>query len=329
MRAIRLVRLIRLLHGQGHRPVDTLCQELDVSRRTVFRDLKTLEEAGLPCRFDRADQTYVLDRKSFLPPLQLETDEALALLTLIRKAIHPQITPGYEAALTAAMKIESTLPRDLVKHCGRLLEGMNMRYWHLSDLQSADQSLAKLQTASAEHRIVDIQYDSYYEQCGIQTRLHVYSLTFVHRGWYAIGYSETHAEVRTFKIERMVAVHLLDESFEPKEDFDIDEYFGNAWQMIRGEQAYQVVVHFSRKVADNVEEVVWHKTQSTRYLEDGRLEFEVNVDGLNEISWWILGYGKEAVVQQPQRLRELIASHAKAALAAYSDDVPDMDRKNA
>ena len=47
--------------------------------------------------------------------------------------------------------------------------------------------------------------------------------------------------------------------------------------------------------------------------------FEVDVDGLGEISWWILGYGDQAEVLEPAKLREMIASHAEGMLAKYDD----------
>jgi proteasome accessory factor B len=78
-----------------------------------------------------------------------------------------------------------------------------------------------------------------------------------------------------------------------------------------------VVIHFDREVAHPVAEVNWHRTQETEFLLDGRLEFRVAVDGLEEISWWILGYGDRAVVIQPPELRDLIRTHAENLVRIY------------
>ena len=88
--------------------------------------------------------------------------------------------------------------------------------------------------------------------------------------------------------------------------------------MIRGDRRYHVTIRFGPKGAGNVEEVLWHKTQQTRRLEDGALIFEADVDGLGEIVWWILGYGQEAVVEQPPELRELLAQHARTMAGHYA-----------
>ena len=88
--------------------------------------------------------------------------------------------------------------------------------------------------------------------------------------------------------------------------------------MVRGETPYHVEIHFSSKVAGNVEEVAWHRTQRMRRRLDGGLVFEVDVDGIEEISWWVLGYGDQAVVYEPVELRRLLASHAQAMVEQYA-----------
>jgi proteasome accessory factor B len=70
-------------------------------------------------------------------------------------------------------------------------------------------------------------------------------------------------------------------------------------------------------VAQNVAEVSWHKTQRLEFQRDGSLIFEVDVSGLNEIVWWILGYGDQAEVLSPLKLRRLVAHRAKNMCRMY------------
>ncbi len=101
--------------------------------------------------------------------------------------------------------------------------------------------------------------------------------------------------------------------------FSLDNYLGNAWHMIREKgRDREVVVRFSRMVAQNVAEVKWHKTQQIELHDDGTADFRVTVSGLNEISWWILGYGDQAEVLEPPELRQLIADRAKRMAAKYT-----------
>ncbi len=318
----RLIRLIRVLQEGELRSVDDLVRILGVSRRTVFRDLSALEAAGVPATFDRQEQGYRLVREHFLPPLSLNFEEALTLLLLSRRAINHKMFPGRLAATSAALKIESTLPGELRRRCGELLSAVDLRYWPTSELDGTGDLLTGLQHAAAHKRKVAIHYDSLLEGRAIDTVLCPYRLVFMRRGWYAIGLSEYHNQVRTFKIERIGELRLLEETYTIDEAFSLDDHFGDAWQMIRGDRKYHVAIRFTEKVATNVEEVAWHNTQQTRYLPNGALLFEVDVDGLSEIVWWILGYGKEADVREPPELRRLVAEHVRALAHQYGTGDP-------
>jgi proteasome accessory factor B len=80
-----------------------------------------------------------------------------------------------------------------------------------------------------------------------------------------------------------------------------------------------VVVRFAPLVASNVAEVIWHKTQQTKFLPDGSLQFRAAVSGLAEIPWWNLSYGDQAKVLKPARLRRIIAQRAKNMAAIYKE----------
>jgi proteasome accessory factor B len=126
--------------------------------------------------------------------------------------------------------------------------------------------------------------------------------------------------VRTYKVERIIQLKSLDVHFMYDRSFSLEEYFGNAWFMIKEDERFHVKIRFLPLVAGNVDEVCWHKTQSTHYETDGSLIFEADVDGLKEISWWILGYGDQAQVLEPPELRQLVADRVKDMYAYYCGD---------
>jgi predicted DNA-binding transcriptional regulator YafY len=317
-RVYRLLQLIMLMRSGRDLGADALAGELEVSRRTLFRDLKMLELAGVPYAFDVRRGGYLIGDSFFLPPINLTLPESLALLLVLRKFVSRQVLPMYAEVTRAAAKIESALPPALVKHCGSLLDAVDVRWPALSEAGSVDSVFATLQEAVGVRRKVRIEYDSYFEGSQIDMVVHPYRVAFVNRGWYVIGYSEAHESVRTLKLDRVVSSRMLDEQFVPDEGFNLDGYFGNAWQIIPEGKVYHVELLFKPKVAGNVEEVLWHKTQQTHHLADDSMLFEVDVDGLGEITWWILGYGDQVVVQQPQELRRKVGRMARDMAAIYN-----------
>jgi proteasome accessory factor B len=107
---------------------------------------------------------------------------------------------------------------------------------------------------------------------------------------------------------RVAEIETLDEPYVVPRGFSVERFLRNAWHLIpEPGPDREVVVRFGRQVAQNVAEVSWHKTQQLHFNADGSLDFRVTVSGLNEISWWILGYGDQAEVLEPSELRKMIA----------------------
>ncbi|MGW8257605.1 MAG: helix-turn-helix transcriptional regulator, partial [Thermoguttaceae bacterium] len=134
-----------------------------------------------------------------------------------------------------------------------------------------------------------------------------YQLFFSRRSWYVAGRSSLHRATRTFNIGRITEIELLEDAYKIPRGFSLERFLRNAWHLIPEPGPDQnVVIRFGKMVAQNVAEVNWHKTQKSSFNKDGTLDFSVTVSGLNEISWWILGYGDQAEVLDPPELRALI-----------------------
>lgn len=131
------------------------------------------------------------------------------------------------------------------------------------------------------------------------------------RAWYVIGESSLHKSIRTFNLNRIRKLEVLNRCFINGRKFDIYEYLGRAWSMIPEGKIYHVKLRFAPKVAQNVAEVRWHSTQKTAFEGDGSLIAEFRVDGLGGISWWVLGYGDQVEVLAPAALRKRIAKTAR------------------
>jgi predicted DNA-binding transcriptional regulator YafY len=175
-----------------------------------------------------------------------------------------------------------------------------------------------LREAVAIRKSVRIRYGSVSENREIRTKLQPYRLFFSRRSWYVIGRSSLHRETRTFNLGRINDIEKLDERYQIPRGFSLERFFRNAWHLIPepGPDS-DVIVRFGVKVAQNVSEVVWHKTQRLAWEADGSLLFQVRVSGVNEISWWIMGYGDQAEVLEPAPLRRLVADRAERTAALY------------
>ena len=315
----RLIELLGLLQaGKGH-SVKSLAEICHVSRRTVFRDLELLRQAGVPIEFDEEHRRYQLSGKCFLPPTNFTTNEALTLLILCHELGGKTGVPFYAAARSAAIKLMSSLPEKLRKHLSDITDTVQIQLQPRNPLDDSESVYQQLIEAIGQRRCVRIGYDSLTEWGLISTKLSPYRVLFSRRSWYVIGRSTLHKAVRTFNVGRVTQVEVLEDRYEIPPRFKMEKYLRNAWHLIPepGPDS-EVVIRFRPLVARNVAEVLWHKTQRLHFQEDGSLDFHVTVSGLNEISWWIMGYGDQAEVLRPAALRQLLARRTLAMAMQYN-----------
>jgi len=322
MKLKRITRLLKLLQtlqsGQGQN-AKGLAGACGVTRRTIFRDLETLKAAGVPLEFDADSQRYMIPTAFFLPPTNLTAAEALSLIAVTSELGADSGLPFLEPARTAALKLESSLPAALRDELRAMTRSIHIRTGPTNPLDGKEAVYQQLIDAIAGRRVVRIEYASLTEWEKISTKLRPYRLMFSRRSWFVIGRSSAHRDVRTFNVGRIDALKPLREKYVIPKSFSLDKYLGNAWNLIPGNGAdHQVVIRFQPLVAQNVAEVVWHQTQELRPLKDGSLEFKAQVSGLSEIAWWVLGYGDQAEVIKPARLRKIVASRVRQMQAMYN-----------
>jgi len=321
MKVGRISRIVQLLttlqSGQGY-SANELAELLGVSRRTLFRDLAELAAIGVPYHFDAKCGGYRIDPAFFLPPIDLTLPEALSLLLLVHRAGPELPLPFKNSALVAGLKVENNLPAGLRQYCNTALRYVTVRTGPQAPMDLLDQVFGRLQEAIHKRRKVRLVYHSLFDGEGrIELVLSPYHLMFHRRAWYVIGHSSRHDSVRTFKLNRIQKLEVLDKCFLDGEAFDLNDYLGRAWAMIPEGHIHEVRLRFEPKVATNVSEVQWHSTQQVHWQSDGSVILEFRVDGLGEIAWWILGYGDQVEVLAPEALRQRVAETAARMVARY------------
>jgi predicted DNA-binding transcriptional regulator YafY len=112
-------------------------------------------------------------------------------------------------------------------------------------------------------------------------------------------------------------LHQTKDSFEILQDFDLDEFLGTSFGVYVGTPV-KVRILFSPEVAGFIREKVWHESQKLDPQDDGALIFEATVAGPEEVKHWILGWGSNAQVLEPEELLKEIRAEALATLKKYN-----------
>jgi len=140
----------------------------------------------------------------------------------------------------------------------------------------------------------------------------------VGRTTHAIGWREPPGALRTFKLERIRRITLLEEEYTIPADFDPREKLADAWGIWYTERApVEVVLRFHPRVAGRVRETQWHHSERVEEQPDGSLLWRARIAEPQEMVPWIRGWGADVEVLEPKELREALVSESRRLADLY------------
>ena len=148
-------------------------------------------------------------------------------------------------------------------------------------------------------------------------RVDPYALVLYEQGLYVHGYSHRSEEERLFAVDRMTQVTLTEDRFEIPASYSATERYAKQFGLIE-ESPQEVTIRFSQDVAHLMRERQWHPTQRIKKLKNGSVEVTFHAGGLDEIAWWVLGWGKEAKVLSPPNLVKIMTDQLSKSLKHYA-----------
>ena len=316
----RLARFYRVTtylesHPEGATP-DQIAAFVGMSRRNAYRDLRALQdELDIPLWAERG--RWGISDRAFLPAFRLTRAEAMAVFLAAR--LMARYADAYDPDLAAAFqKLGEALPPVLARHVQRTLDVMAAR--PLDPVGS--RNLHLLTQAWAERRVVELTYDpSTYDPTrqprAARVRPYLIEPSADSHALYLIGFDETKGGLRTFKLERIRSLAISPVAFEPPPDGEIEAALDRAWGIVADQPVVEVVLRFAPSVASRVAETTWHPTQAVVRNADGSLTWRARVSGTLEIRPWILGWGADVEVLEPEALRAEIGGIVHAAANRY------------
>lgn len=313
-KAARLRRIEHKLYNSpsGMRAVD-LADYCGVDRRTIYRDLESLHEMGVPLW--EGNGRFGIERDSYVSTVRLNINETVALYFAARLISHHSDEHNPHVAATLD-KLAAALPDGMVAdHLARTASAIRAKPLRATYVRV----LELLTRAWADRRRIRIDYRTSGSAASSRV-IEPYFLEVARSepAAYVLGFDSLRQSIRTFKIERISSAELLDETFEPPADFDPYTYLSPAWGIMSEPNEVDVVLHFSPTVAHRVKESLWHHSQQLRDLEGGGCELRLHVGGIRELRSWVLGWGADVEVLAPEELRVAVADHARRMLELYS-----------
>jgi predicted DNA-binding transcriptional regulator YafY len=320
-----ILREIERARGSGV-TIDELAALCDVTTRTIRRDLQALEEAGFPLFDDKSSDDgkarWRVNGQAFKGlAAGLTVSELCALYfsrTLVESLSGTPFRDDLESAFDKLSGVLTPHMREFLDQLPRVIATKPDPLRRRIEDPRQQQIIARALEATLHLRQANI---TYYSKSSDRTKaylVHPYRLAHAQGGLYLLAYVPEYSEVRTFAVERIREISLLEEKFTPIEELP-DAAFPHSLGVHSGPPE-RVEIEFQPAVADYVSGRQWHPSQQLREVEGGGLQMTLDVCLDRALQSWILSFGPFARVIAPEGLAREIASQFEEARAQYSDD---------
>jgi predicted DNA-binding transcriptional regulator YafY len=319
---IRQWRVLHALESSRHGVnIDSLAEELEVTTRTIRRDLAALQEAGFPL-FDTRDEDgrvrWRVDGQVFKGLDTGFTLAELAALYLSRNLLESVAGTPFRRDLSHAFeRLQAALSPRMRQFLDRLPAVLATKPGPRARGGEASSDIVdKLLEATLHFRVTTMRYHSVSSAKTKDYVIHPYRLAFAQGGHYLQAFVPDYGNVRTFAVDRIKSVSLEKQTFTPPADMP-EDIFANSLGVNSG-PAERVEIAFAAQIAPYVRARVWHPSQEVRDQDDGSLTLTMEVCHDLALRSWILSWGPSARVVLPDKLAAEVKTDLDAARKQYT-----------
>lgn len=317
-RTERLFALILLLQNRPNMTSREIAEHFGVSRRTVFRDLRALSESGVPLTYAEGGGYEILEGYQ-LPPLMLSAREAATLLIGTEFMKLQSDASLREDADEVGMKIQSVLPREVSEYIDRLKSRTVLDPYWLYAAEEDDEEKGRwydLSEAVARQRSVIMEYHVKSRDELTKRTVDPLGLVYYTDHWNLIAYDHLREAIRNFRLDRIQSMFVLSQRFERPEGFELDAYLKEQGSSPNNRR---ITIRFS------VQAYRWARRGIPAPIEEERKdEEEVTVtfyfENMDYLARWLLRYGTQAEVVEPDALKERLREEALCLAGQYEPE---------
>ena len=302
-----------------------LAEELEVSRRTVLRDIDFLKyDLGAPIKYDPSRRGYVYTEANWsMPSLRITEGELFALMLAEQAmeaysgtALAEPLKRVFDKMIAALPDRVEVAPRDLLPRFG-------------FDVQAtAVVDPAILETVKEAVRTNQTLHIRYVPLSTLLIKDHTidpYAMQLYRGAWYLAARDHKSGRIPMFNLSRMKKAEPTGASFDYElTEFDPKEYFGETFGIYETSKRHKVVIRFTGLAARLAWERRWHPSQKVKVVQQLKkkppvvgFDLELEVAHFDDVWPWVLSWGKEVKVIKPKALRDLVEKQAKGIAAQY------------
>jgi predicted DNA-binding transcriptional regulator YafY len=216
----RLFGMLTLLQSKKYVTGEKIAEKFHISIRSVYRDIKALNEQGIPVSFE-PHRGYFIVSGYFLQPVSFSTEEANALLlmeSIVSAFADKSIQQHYSTALTKIKSVLRSTQKDSVEQLSA-----NIKLQVPECFVQNFEYLTHIQQAISSRKILEIGYTNKQEEVSVR-KMEPIGLIFYALSWHLIGWCHNKKDYRDFRVSRILRLHCTGDDFTIREHLPLDEY---------------------------------------------------------------------------------------------------------
>ncbi len=295
-----------LIHLQSRKVVKAqdIADRFDISLRTVYRDIRTLEQAGIPL-IGEAGLGYSLVDGYHLPPVMFSLEEALAFLTAEKLVAQLTDGPNADNYSSAMYKIKAVLDqdkKDLLQNIGDHIEVF--RRVGDNGIQPDLNLMQPILKSVDQRKVLEIKYHARYNQQKTERLVEPLGVFYSDNSWHLIAFCRLRNDYRDFRFDRISCMELTDTDFS-KEHQTLKEYLARYdVESPENQNLPLVVMRIRKDKAYWLDNQKYHQGFISQTEEGEEIEMNFLSSSLHGFARWFMMFGDCAEIIQPEALKE-------------------------
>ena len=321
---VQLVKSLNLLSSPGGTTRRELAARLGISDRSVSRCLRTIEDLGIPIYDERPpfekekrwriESTYLERLPNLnLPRLDLTYPELISLCMLVGESVVFAGTEIDRHIQTALSKLMHFVPKETQKEISDLKRIFICKTIGSKAYTGMESVIENLIECILDRRACNITYHVFYRDKIEATDIGPLHFYENNGGLYLFAVKLTEDTVRTYAVERIKSIRLLDHDVAYPENFNPEEKLNSAFDLIHDDPVF-VKIRFSKSEARYIQEKTWAENQTLTQNPDGSIILSMTTSGYRDVKRWVMSFGREARLLEPEKMKTEIEAELKEIL---------------
>lgn len=309
----RLHAILTVLQSKRVVRAEDLATRFDISIRTVYRDLRALEEGGIPIGAE-AGVGYYLTEGFHLPPVMFTHEEARSLLLagkLLEKQTDKNTNQSFHDALT---KVRAVLDVEKKDELEGLEQKILVNPFGTHKEEGEDLYLRQIKQALTGNRVLSIKYTSLKASEAISREIESLGLCYYYGKWHLIGWCRLRKDYRDFRLDRIQELEVLTEKFQRIKHLSLNEYIE---KLVKETELTTMVVKIHQSLLPHLQDMKYSMGLIEETLEGEYARMTFAAHSLDYFSRWILMLGTMAEVVSPVELKERVKEHTGSLYKKY------------